>query len=170
MIEYFYPNIDDYNLIYEKYPDNQQEILEYLMKELKIDPEEYQKEVSRIQDISWEEREVTFFLIPKGAPRPRSGNWNHVYVKGAKELKRVFQRFLHMEGIICTRTEFDLECYLPTPITGMTNMEIALAEGKEIRPLVMPDYDNLGKNYTDALQGVLLLNDNIICDGRIKQY
>ena len=52
----------------------------------------------------------------------------------------------------------------------MTNQEVILAEKGLIRPLVTPDFDNLAKTYTDALQGVLLLNDNIITSGRVEKY
>ena len=52
----------------------------------------------------------------------------------------------------------------------MTKKEIILAEKGLIRPISTPDFDNLAKTYTDALQGILLLNDNIINEGTVKKY
>ena len=31
-------------------------------------------------------------------------------------------------------------------------------------------WDNLGKTYSDIVQGILVLNDNIITDGGVKKY
>ena len=52
----------------------------------------------------------------------------------------------------------------------MTQNEIYLAEIGKIRPLIDPDFDNFCKSYMDAIQGVLISDDNIITDAQIKKY
>lgn len=165
----FKPSDGEYSAMYSSLPDNQEECIQYLINTLKVDHNKLQIEEERIKNIKWYEYEFTFYLVPKGTPRPRSG-MGHFYVKGANKTKKIFKKFLSDNGIICTRVEFELITYQPTPITSMTNQEVILAEKGLIRPLVTPDFDNLAKTYTDALQGVLLLNDNIITSGRVEKY
>lgn len=163
------PENVEYNMLYSAYPDTTDELVSYLENSLRYDKEKLLTEEERIKSIKWIEKEFTFYLIPKGTPRPRTDG-SHFYVKGAKQMKKMFRKFLYDEGIICTRCEFDLTTYQPTPINSMTNVEVLLAEKRLIRPIVTPDFDNLAKTYTDALQGILLLNDNIINPGRVEKY
>ncbi len=163
------PNNSEYNSLYSEYPDTQRELINLLENKLNYDKDKLNMEIKRIINIKWEEKECTFYMIPKGTPRPRNGG-GHFYVKGAKQMKRVFQKYLEDEGIIYTRCELSLITYQPTPINSMTNIEVILAEKGLIRPIVTPDFDNLAKTYTDALQGVLILNDNIINPARVEKY
>ena len=169
-MEYYFPNIDDYDKIYSEYPEESEEIIKKLKKDFNLNSKDIKEAEKKLESIPWEKKDITFFLIPKGSPRPRSGRWNNFYVKGASELHRTFSKYLQMEGIICTRTHLSIECYLPTPINQMSPMDILLCEKKYIEPLVSPDYDNLAKTYTDAMQGSLLLNDNIVSLGLIKKF
>ena len=164
-----HPNQEDYELIYGLIPNNEKDICKYILNNYDIDKKKVDKMKSNINNINYKEKEFTIFLIPKGTPRPRSSN-NHFYVSGAKKLKKVFSKYLQEENLICTGVILDLEIYLPTPINSMSNEEIYLCEKKLIRPLIMPDFDNLAKTYTDALQSVLILNDNIIYSANIEKY
>ena len=165
----FYIDSYEYRSLYSIYPDTQEELIEYLENELKVDQEKLLAEEDRIKNIEWGEKEWTFYLIPKGSPRPRSGG-GHFYVKGAKELKKFFEKCLRDEDILCCRCEFNMDVYLPTPIHSMTKTEVLLAEKGLIRPINTPDFDNLAKTYTDPLQQVVLINDNIINPGCVKKY
>ena len=168
-MEIFKPNNPEYNELYSLYPDTQEEIVSLLESTLRIDQNKLIAEEERIKNIEWIELSCTFFLVPKGTPRPRAGG-GHFYVKGASQMKKTFKKFLRDYGIICTRCELTLITYQPTPTNSMTNMEILLAEKGLIRPISTPDFDNLAKTYTDALQGIILLNDNILNPGRVEKY
>ena len=168
-MDIYKPENYEYRTLYSALPDTQEELISYLESILKIDQSKILAEEERISNIKWLEKECVFHIIPKGTPRPRSCG-THFYVKGAKQMKKTFQKFLSDEGIICTRCEFELTTYQPTPVNSMTNTEILLAEKGLIRPIATPDFDNLAKTYTDALQGVILLNDNIINPGRVEKY
>ena len=159
----------EYRSLYSIYPDTQEELVSYLENTLKLDPKKVLEEEERINNIEWEYKEYTFFLIPKGSPRPRTGG-NHFYVKGAKELKRFFESCLENDDLLYHRCEFQIDVYLPTPIHSMSKIEILLAEKGLILPIVTPDFDNLAKTYTDPLQQVIILNDNIINPGCVKKY
>lgn len=165
----FHPNLDEYELIYGALPVNQGELILHLERTLDLNPLEVAEAEQKINSIEWMEREFTFFIVPKGTPRPRTDG-NHFYVKGASQLHRIFKKYLREEGIICTRVEYELKTYQPTPTKSMSKLEILLAEKGVIRPLVTPDWDNLAKTYTDCLQSVMLLNDNIINPGSVEKY
>ena len=169
MIEEYHPNIDEYELIYGQLPNDSKQLSKYIQKMYKLDQASIKEAEEKIKSIQWNEQEMIFYIIPKGTPRPRS-NGNHFYVKGASQLHRIFKKYLRSHGVICTRVEYELVCYLPTPLTSMTHMEVYLAEKGLIRPMITPDWDNLAKTYTDCLQETLLLNDNIINPGRVEKY
>ena len=164
-----HPNLENYELLYGALPDTQEELEARIMKDYNIDPEDAKHEELRLCGITWNLMDFTVFIVPAGTPRPRMDG-THFYVSGAKSLHRVFSKYFRDHGIICTRVEYDLECYLPTPTNRMTPMEIYMCERGLIKPIVTPDWDNLAKTYTDCLQSVLIINDNIITDGRVKKY
>ena len=53
----------------------------------------------------------------------------------------------------------------------MNIVDTILAELGLIKPITTPDWDNLGKTYSDMVQKHLLLNDSLITDGSVsKRY
>jgi len=81
-------------------------------------------------------------------------------VKEEKEL-------LHLITKPCS---FDVVTYMPIP-KSMNIMDTTLAELGMIKPITTPDWDNLGKTYSDMVQKWLLLNDSLITDGSVsKRY
>ena len=169
MSDQFHPNVEEYELIYGKLSDTQDDLIKHLENLYRLDSNKVLQEEERLSSIEWSERDLVFFIVPKGTPRPRTDG-NHFYVKGASKLHKIFKKYLSGEGLICTRVEYSLKTYQPTPIKSMTKMEVLMCEKGLIRPLVTPDWDNLAKTYTDCLQGVLLLNDNIINPGSVEKY
>ena len=166
---HYNPNIDQYEMIYGALPGSQEELISYLMESLQLNPAKVRETEHDLQSIQWEELDYTFYIVPKGTPRPRTGG-RHFYVKGAAQLKRIFREALQHDGLICTRCEYHLKAYLPTPISSMNRMEILMAEKGLIRPLITPDWDNLAKTYTDCLQSVILLNDDLINPGSVEKF
>lgn len=161
----------EYREKYAYLPSTQSELLEHLEKTLKLDKNKIEAEEDRIRNIPWERIHLEAFIVPHGTPRPRySSLTGTFYVKGAKQIKRYFEKIILEHKILCTRVEYALTCYMPTPTSSMTNTEIYLAEKGLILPISTSDWDNLAKTYTDCLQEVLLLNDNIINPGHVLKY
>jgi Holliday junction resolvase RusA-like endonuclease len=145
-------------------------ILNYLENNLKLDLEKIKEEETRIQNINWEEVIITLPIEPKPSPRPRySFKTKHFYVKGAKSNKNIIKEYIN-SNIIYTRTNLLVKTYQPTPIHLMDNNEIYLAEKELILPIQNPDWDNLGKTYSDMIQEYLILNDNIVNPGSVEKY
>lgn len=160
----------EYRQKYSWLPTEQDELLQYLEDNLRLDMNKIAQEEERIKSIPWEEIEIRASIVPKGTPRPRTSSvTGRFYVKGAKKTHKYFERIIQEKKIICTRVEYTLTIYIPTP-SSMTNTEKYLAEKGVIWPTNTPDWDNIAKTYTDCLQGVLLLNDNIVNPGHVYRY
>ena len=52
----------------------------------------------------------------------------------------------------------------------MTKVEILRAEMGNLSAMSNPDWDNLGKTYSDMIQQILLMNDNIITKGNVEKF
>lgn len=161
----------EYKQKYSHLPSDTDELLGYIESNYKLDKKKIHLQMDYIQNIPWKEINFTIELEPKGSPRPRiNGRLGTFYVKGAKQLKKHLASVIESEGIICGRVELHMKTYQQTPMSSMTNTEVYLAEAGYIRPISKPDFDNLAKTYTDAIEGHMLLNDNIINPGSIEKY
>lgn len=165
-----YKEEKEYREKYGALPTEREDLLKYFEEHKRIDWKRINQLEEEILSIPWKTLTLELPLVPKATPRPRySSASGRFYVKGAKRNKKIISQYVHSEGIICTRTEFKIEIYLPTPST-MTVAEAYLAEKGVIRPISKPDWDNLGKTYCDAVKGTLLLDDNIINPGIVEKY
>jgi uncharacterized protein yqaN len=140
-------------------------------------PKKFQKNLfERIEEISridTQTLKIIFYIIPESTPRPRlSLRGGHFYVKNAganntfvKYVVKEEKELLHLITKPCT---FDVVTYMPIP-KSMNIMDTVLAELGMIKPITTPDWDNLGKTYSDMVQKWLLLNDSLITDGSVKK-
>lgn len=162
----------------EKYGDEPNDHLERILNFLgdtRLDKkfkEKLSSSLDRINSITWETVRFVIYLLPKATPRPRHNFLrNTFYVMGAKDNKDIFAKALTKVDIpmIITPCKFQCVSYLPIP-SSMSSVEKLLAEAGLIRPIVKPDWDNLGKTYSDMIQGTLLFDDSLIIEGVSKKY
>lgn len=159
----------EYNRIYGQLPDNPEEAVTYLQEHYPIKPNKLIENVENIKNIKWKKIEVKLPIIPHPSPRPRTAG-GHFYVKGAKDHRKAIRNLIIAENIICTAVKIKISIFQPIPINSMTNMEIHLANMGLLRPISGGDWDNFAKTYCDAIQGYLILNDNIIIEGTCEKY
>lgn len=159
---------EEYMLKYGALPSDEEALLQYVIEKYPFRQERLDKAIERIDSLQWQTVEFVLYLIPKPSPRPRS-NGNHFYVKGAADNKKLIKKFIE-RNVICTRTEIEIEAYLPTPTSVLSNAEIYLAEKKYIYPVGSADIDNLMKTYMDMIQGHLLVNDCIVTKGTLEKF
>lgn len=163
--------IDNYEDVSD---DHMARVLEYL-SEIRFGKkfkDTVSSEIMRIKEIQWNTLKFVIYLLPKATPRPRHNfSRNTFYVMGAKDNKDIFANaIIHADiPLITTPCKFECISYLPIP-SSMTNIEKLLAEAGFIRPIVKPDWDNLGKTYSDMIQGTLLFDDSLIIEGTSKKY
>ena len=167
--------IEEYDEKYGAIPMDPAEILTYLEQELRLTDKGFKK-IQEADDyvasIPWNNLKIILPIIPKPSPRPRiSGVTGRFYVTGAAENKKLLKYYIEdIYQIIYTQTYFSLTTYIPTPISSMNRHEIYRAEKKTISAMSNPDWDNLGKTYSDMIQQILILNDNIITKGSTEKY
>ena len=142
----------EYNEKYSSIPIDFDERMQYLLKKTKLtlDTEKVSKVINEIKNIKWNKIEYTIYLLPKATPRPRSGKNGVFYVKGAKDNKKFFKKFIEDKN--------------------MNNVEKICAELGIIRPTSKPDWDNVAKAYCDMIQGILIYDDSLIVEGNSRKF
>ena len=115
-----------------------------------------------------------FYIIPESTPRPRLRlSTGKFYVKNSSSNKKFCELLIEKEkdlfNIITTPTKFICNTYMPIP-NGMNRFEKIMAELGYYRPVVDPDWDNLGKTYSDMVKNTILLDDRLIQDGEVHKY
>ena len=123
-------------------------------------------QILKLRDTKWAEINLVLYLVPKATPRARAaGGWTHFYVDGAKYNSVEFKKFVKEElsnfPMIVTPCEFICDIYSPTP-KQMKPEEIILAELQHLQNVSKPDWDNVGKTYSDMIQNSLILDDSLI--------
>ena len=128
--------------------------------------------LEELQTIQWSKISFCIYTDPKATPRPRINSFTHTfYVKGAANNRKQFKQWMSTidHPYICTPFKFQCDTYSATP-SSMNSIETVLAEFGLIRPLSRPDWDNLGKTYSDMIHEGLILDDSLIIDGRVRKF
>jgi len=167
--------LEMYEMKYGNIPLETNEILKYLEDSLKLKEKDFKKieeDTQHEKEIPWETLRVILPIVPNPSPRPRySSKTGSFYVMGASENKKLLKKFIvEKYQIIYTQTHFSVRTFMPTPISSMNRIEIYRAEKQSIIPISNPDWDNLGKTYSDMVQKILITNDNIISKGLVEKY
>ena len=160
----------EYNDKYGHLPDRQEDLLELIRTKYKINDAKLTEMIDNIAKLEWKEAILSFNLIPKPSPRPRSTPNGHFYVKGANQHRKTMRRLVTINEIAYTLTKVDIKVYEPIPVSSMNAHEIYLAQLGLIRPIGGGDWDNLAKTYCDMMQGFLICNDNIIFKGSVEKF
>ena len=143
-----------------------------------------------ISQLSYYDAEIILFEVPEGTPRPRfrlinrqnlsnmamaNSSFVHVYSLTGKEdsmfMKRLMTQedFTAIDSMICTPCIIDINAFLKTP-SSYNREDTILAEIGLIRPISKPDWDNLGKRYSDMFNANVWLDDTLVIDGSIHRY
>lgn len=125
-------------------------------------------------DTEWKTISFIFYFVPKATPRARyTGFGKHFYVSDAMNNQNLMKSYVkqHLEDfpMITTSCKFYCDTYFPTP-SAMTKEEKLRAELKHIRHMSKPDWDNLGKTYSDMIQNTIIMDDSIIVDSQVSKY
>ena len=164
----------EYKDLYGNIPKDNTERLKHILDSMNLSNNSGQitKGIQRILNIKWKSLDFIIYLLPKATPRPRHNRFmNTFYVMGAKDNKDIFKKFMlkHDFDMISTPCKFTCRSYFPIP-KSMNNAEKILAELGLIRPISKPDWDNIGKTYSDMIQGFLLFDDSLIIKGVSEKY
>lgn len=122
----------------------------------------------------WKSISFIFYFIPKATPRARlSGFGKHFYVADAMNNRKLMEKFVKHElndfNVITTACKFYCDCYFPIP-KSMNKSEKLRAEMKLVNNLTKPDWDNLGKTYSDMIQNTIIMDDSLIIEGSVRKF
>lgn len=168
------PEEKDYENSYGDIPVEYYDRLEWLIQETKYKRPKVSifDRIQEILNIPWKTITFTIYLVPKPTPRPRfTSKGNFFYVVGAKNNKKYFRKFMRDYDweVIYTPCIFQVNTYYPIP-ASMQKQEKLLAEMGYVYPISKPDWDNVGKTYSDMIQGILLYDDSLITEGISKKF
>lgn len=133
------------------------------------------KKINSYNDTKWNEIDLVIHFVPKATPRARTSRFaKHFYVSDAASNSAIMKKFVEENmseyPLITTSCKFYCKTYFPTPISQMNKEEVFLSELSIIRHMSRPDWDNLGKTYSDMIQKHLILEDSNIIDGRVQKF
>ena len=122
----------------------------------------------------WKSVSFIFYFIPKATPRARfTGFGKHFYVSDAMNNRKLMENFMEKElsefKLITTACKFYCDCYFPIP-SSMNKNEKLRAELKLVNHLSKPDWDNLGKTYSDMIQNTIIMDDSLIIESHVRKF
>lgn len=131
-----------------------------------------EKAVRIIEEREYEIIHILMYEYPFKTDRPRTMN-GHTWSPNAAENKAYFNKaiskIVKTIKLINTPGELEVEAYLEMPAKVPPD-EVILFETKLLKPVDKPDYDNIGKCYTDMFTGILTSDDDIFWRGEIRKY
>ena len=164
-------NLKKYKEKYEKISKNFKERIHDFMENTKFkkkDIKRIHERIDKIQAIGTNSIKFVLYIIPESTPRPRLGQNGVFYVKNSKTnnkfMKAIVKDNSELINLITTPCTFEVWNYFPIP-ESMSRLDKLLAELGFIKPITIPDWDNLGKTYSDMIQNNVILNDSLITDG-----
>lgn len=185
---------DEYVNKYSHIPVDYTERLNWLYDTLHISQKDIfnimNKRDCMINSLFYYDTNVVLFEVPEGSPRPRfrlinrknlsdmalsNPNFVHVYSLSGHEdqvfMKRLLTQedFIPLNQMICTPCIIDIFAYMKTP-SIFNKEDTVLSEIGLIRPITKPDWDNLGKKYSDMFNMNVWLDDTLVIDGSIHKY
>ena len=184
----------EYEEKYGDIPVDYKERLSYLYDKLKITEQQafdiLQKRYMMIDALKLYDTQIILFEVPEGSPRPRfrivnrsnlsnmaisNPNFVHVYSLTGAEDNKFMQRlmtqedFTALDSMICTPCVVDIYAFMKTP-SSYNKEDTILAEIGLHRPISKPDWDNLGKKYSDMFNANVWLDDTLVVDGSIHKF
>ena len=147
------------------------------------------KRNAMVQSLEYGDLFIILYENPEGSPRPRfrlvnrknfiteamtNGQFVHVYSITGKEdnmfMKRLIDNdLIAISNMIFTPCIVEYNAYLKTP--SVFNAEDKfLAEIGLIRPITKPDWDNLGKKYSDMSNHNLWLDDTLVISVTVNKF
>lgn len=170
--------IEEYNKRYtDRNYDPQRSLKEYF-KYRKWDYEKAAKKASKKLEVIYKERSyesihIVMYEYPMKTDRPRTTKFGSIYSPNAADNHKYFEKAVKQVcktlQLINTPAEIQIDAYLEMPAQVKPD-EVILFESKILDVIDMPDYDNIGKCYTDMLKSVLVTDDDLFHKGSISKY
>ena len=185
---------EEYENKYSHIPKDYYQRLQWMYDNMKLSDrtvrEIFSKRDAMLASLYYNEFFIVLYEEPEGTPRPRfrlinrrnignaamsNGSFVQVYsITGAddqKFMKRLINKndFMQFNQQLCTPLEITYDAFFKTP-SGFNKVDTVLAEVGLIRPLTKPDWDNIGKKYSDMYNSNVWLDDSFVVSGTVNKY
>ena len=185
--------LKNYEAKYAHIPKDNDERLKWMVDQFKFTPSQMDEIIAKKRSIQYYLQYYNFKIIlyedPEGAERPRfrlinrtnfmnaaikSSNFIHVYSPQAANDQKYMHRLVESEligltSLINTPVQVCINAFFKTP-SFFSKADTILAEIGLHRHIQKPDWDNIGKKYTDMFNGNIWLDDNMVIDGEVHKY
>jgi Holliday junction resolvase RusA-like endonuclease len=183
----------EYETKYQGIPTNYYERLNYMCDIFNISESKYNeilaKKQTMLENLYYYDLDIILYEEPEGSPRPRTrivnrknfmneaisnSNFVHVYSITGKEdsvfMQRLMQQdLLNLQCLIDTPCIIEFNCFFKTP-DSFSITDKFLAEIGIIGYIPKPDWDNIGKKYSDMYNHNIWIDDSYVTDGRVRKF
>jgi len=185
----------EYEAKYQDVPRDQRERLNWLCDQLHITTDKQYHDILAkrnlmLSNMYYSVYQIVLYEEPEGSPRPRArminrSNLAHaatvnpysiqIYSLTGDSDRKYMSKLLssdevyHLESIIYTPCDVEYTTFSPIP-SYFTKTDKILAEIGLIRPLAKPDWDNMGKKYSDMYTGNVWVDDVNVIRGVVDKY
>lgn len=185
--------LEEYDKKYSHIPKDNDYRLFWLIDQFKLSSNKMQEIIDKKRNmetsLQYYDFKIVLYEDPEGAKRPRfrlvnrknfaniamsASNFVHVYSPNAADDHKYMHRLLGEElislnGLISTPAQVCLNVFFKTP-SYFNQTDTILAEIGLHRHIQKPDWDNIGKKYTDMFNENIWLDDNLVIDGEVHKY
>lgn len=183
----------EYKEKYSEIPTDLEERLEYMCDMYNVSESKYQeildKKNNMMNNLRYYDFNIVLYEEPEGTPRSRfriitrkniaaaamaNPQYVHVYSPNAHDdhvyMKRLMgDDLLQLNSLIYTPCILEHVTYFRTP-SSFNVTDKFLAEIGIIREWKKPDWDNIGKKYSDMYNANVWLDDAFVIDGRVRKF
>lgn len=183
----------DYNAKFDNIPKDLKERLNYMCDKYNVSESKYNNILSYknqlLINLYYNDINIILYEEPEGSPRPRTriinrknfvdnaiknSSFVHVYSITGKEDNTYMERLLgdgllQLKSMIYTPCIVTMNSFFKTP-TVYSIQDKFLCEIGIIRPLTKPDWDNIGKKYSDMYNSNIWLDDSLVISGTVNKY
>lgn len=182
-----------YDEKYSEIPRDYNERINYMINKYNINPKMMQDIIYRKRNMESNLISQSFTIIlyedPEGTPRPRfrfinkknymeaaitNPGFVHVYQPGAGEdhlhmHRLVENELVQLRRFVQTPCMVTIDSFFKTP-SNYSREEIILAEYGLDWDIKKPDWDNIGKKYSDMYTNTIWLDDNMVISGTVNKF
>ena len=171
-----------------KNKNNELELIETFFKENGYDLEKAmdkgrERALKILKNRTYKNIKITLYEEPFKTERGRVGRFKNIYSPNAADNHKYLEEKLLAQSeriedvmklltnIVTTPAEILVNAFLPVPkVKKKHAYEILLMLSGILKVYKDPDYDNIGKAYTDMLNSTLIIDDKIFYKGTINKY
>lgn len=170
--------LKEYNIVYKDKTESMIQRLEDYFNERNLNLNKALKKAlvkaQQIQDTrEYTVIHITMYEYPMKTDRPRVLRSGHTFSPNAAANKAYLQKAIKKLWkeikLIHTPSTIRIDAYLEMP-NSIPADEVILYELDILNVETIPDYDNIGKCYTDMLKDVLIVDDDIFYCGTIHKH